>query len=99
MSKNISKIPYGKNVYDSREIKAVVKTLKHSTQMGLAVTNFEKKVSKYFSKRYGLMVNSGSSALILALQVMNFKKGRGITVPQAPALSSALGGSGVSHLT
>ena len=81
MSKNISKIPYGKNVYDSREIKAVVKTLKHSTQMGLAVTNFEKKVSKYFSKRYGLMVNSGSSALILALQVMNFKKGSEVITP------------------
>ena len=81
MSKNISKIPYGKNVYDSREIKAVVKTLKHSTQMGLAVTNFEKKVSKYFSKRYGLMVNSGSSALILAADaIYTFTNGSDVLI-------------------
>ena len=33
--KNItSKISYGKNVYDKREISAVLKTLKKSTQMG-----------------------------------------------------------------
>ena len=33
------------------------------------------------SKKYGLMVNSGSSALILALKVMNFKKGSEIITP------------------
>ena len=73
--KNITnKIPYGKNVYDKREINAVIKTLKKSTQMGNAVNQFESKISKLFNKKFGLMVNSGSSALILALKVMNFKK-------------------------
>ena len=56
----MTKIPYGLNVYNNEEIKAVLKTLKKSTQMGNAVNNFEKKISKLFSKRYGLMVNSGS---------------------------------------
>ena len=79
--KRLSKIPYGKNVYDQREIKAVIKTLNKSTQMGESVNTFEKKVSKYFSKKFGLMVNSGSSALILALQVMNFKKGSEVLTP------------------
>ncbi len=80
--KNISsKIPYGKNVYDKKEINAVLKTLKKSTQMGNSVTLFEKKIAKLFSKKYGLMVNSGSSALILALQVMNFPKGSEIITP------------------
>ena len=74
-------ISYAKNIYNYEEIKAVNKTLKKSTQMGDSVDIFEQKISKLFSKKYGLMVNSGSSALILALQVMNFKKGSEIITP------------------
>ena len=81
MKKKLSKISYAKNVYDNKEINAVIKTLKKTTQMGESVSVFEKKVSKIFSKKYGLMVNSGSSALILALKVMNFKKGSEIIAP------------------
>jgi CDP-6-deoxy-D-xylo-4-hexulose-3-dehydrase len=81
MKNNIAKIPYGKNVYDRREINAVLNTLKKSTQMGKSVNNFENKISKLFAKKFGLMVNSGSSALILALKVMNFKKGSEIITP------------------
>jgi len=81
MKKNIKKIPYGKNVYDNEEIKAVIKTLKRSTQMGVAVNIFEEKISKLFSKKFGLMVNSGSSALTLALKVMDFKIGSEIITP------------------
>ena len=75
------KIPYGKNVYNKNEINAVLKTLKKTTQMGKCVNIFEDKISKLFSKRYGLMVNSGSSALILALKVMNFNRGSEIITP------------------
>jgi len=81
MKKNIKKIPYGKNVYDNEEIKAVIKTLKRSTQMGVAVNIFEEKISKLFSKKFGLIVNSGSSALTLALKVMDFKIGSEIITP------------------
>ena len=81
MKKKITRISYGKNVYDSREISAVLNTLRKSTQMGDAVSNFENKISKIFSKKYGLMVNSGSSALILALKVMNFTKDSEIITP------------------
>ena len=81
MKKNIKKIPYGKNVYDNEEINAVLKTLKKSTQMGSAVNSFEQKISKLFSKKFGLMVNSGSSALMLALKVMDFKKDSEIITP------------------
>ena len=68
------KITYGKNVYDNREIRAVVNQLKKSTQMGYSVKKFESKIANFFSKKYGLMVNSGSSAIILALKVLNLKK-------------------------
>ena len=81
MKKNIKRIAYGLNVYNSEEINAVLKTLKKSTQMGKNVSAFENKISKLFSKKYGLMVNSGSSALLLALKVMNLKKGSEIIVP------------------
>jgi CDP-6-deoxy-D-xylo-4-hexulose-3-dehydrase len=81
MKNKITRIPYGKNVYDNKEINAVLKTLKKSTQMGESVNTFEKKISKLFAKKFGLMVNSGSSALILALKVMNFKKGSEIITP------------------
>ena len=81
MQNKLSKIPYGKNVYDNREINAVIKTLRKSTQMGKSVDLFENKIAKLFSKKYGLMVNSGSSALTLALKVMDLPKGSEILTP------------------
>ena len=75
------KISYGKNIYGKEEINAVVNKLHKTTQMGSAVNTFEKKISKYFRKKYGLMVNSGSSALMLANDVLNFKKGDEVITP------------------
>ena len=49
MKKNSTRISYGKNLYDNKEINAVLKTLRKSTQMGSAVNTFEKKVSKSFN--------------------------------------------------
>ena len=43
-----TKISYGKNVYDNKEISAVLRTLRKSTQMGDSVNSFEKKISKLF---------------------------------------------------
>ena len=45
------------------------------------VKNLEKKVAKLFGKKYGLMVNSGSSANLLAIASFNFKKGSEIITP------------------
>ena len=44
------KITYGKNVYDNREIRAVVNQLKKSTQMGYSVKKFESKIANFFLK-------------------------------------------------
>ena len=74
-------ISYGKNVYEKLEINAVLKTLKKSTQMGQAVNSFESKIAPLFGKKYGLMVNSGSSALILAFKVLNLKKNSEVIAP------------------
>ncbi len=74
-------ISYGKNIYGNEEINAVLKTLKKTTQMGFNVGSFEKKICKFFSKKYGLMVNSGTSALILALKVLNLPKNSEVITP------------------
>ena len=68
------KISYGKNVYNQKEIKSVLRTLKKSIQMGIAVKKFEKNIFNLFQKKYGLMVNFGSSALTIALKVLNLPK-------------------------
>ena len=44
------RISYGKNVYDKKEINAVLKTLNNSTQMGKNVDLFEKKLQNIFQK-------------------------------------------------
>ena len=75
------KISYGKNVYGKEEINSVVKQLRTTTQMGKSVSKFENLIAKEFSKKYGLMVNSGSSALMLAIHVLNLKENDEVIVP------------------
>ena len=68
----MEKISYAKTVYGQEEVDAVVKCLNESTQMGKYSREFEKKIAKLFSKKYSLYVNSGSSALYLAIEACNF---------------------------
>ena len=80
----MKKIYYGKAVYDSKEINAVIKVLKHKSLSlvdGENVKILESIVSKIFGKKYGLMVNSGSSANLLAIASFNFKKDSEIITP------------------
>ena len=62
------KVSYAQTVYGKKEIDAVVSCLKSSTQMSKHASEFESKISKLFSKKYGLFVNSGSSALYLGMK-------------------------------
>ena len=74
----MKKIYYGKAVYNNKEINAVLNVLRNSSLSlidGNKVKQLEKLISKKFGKKYGLMVNSGSSANLLALSSFNFKKG------------------------
>ncbi len=80
MNKNL-RVPYGLSVHGNDEIKAVTDVLKSSTQMGKNVSIFEKKISRLFEKKYGLMVNSGSSALLLAMETLDFPEGSEIITP------------------
>ena len=78
------RVYYGKAVYNYKEILASTKVLKNKSLTlidGPSVKELEKKISKLFGKKFGLMVNSGSSANLLALLSFNFKKGSEIITP------------------
>ena len=74
-------ISYAKTVYDQREIDAVNECLLKSTQMGNYSRLFEKQIAKLFDKKYCLYVNSGSSALYLAIESCCFPDGSQVITP------------------
>lgn len=74
-------VPYGKAVYGEAEIEAVMQVLRSTTQMGKHVRRMEERVAALYAKKYGIMVNSGSSALYLAADLMNFEPGAEIITP------------------
>lgn len=74
-------VPYGRTVHGEEEIEAVVKVLRTSTQMGKNVREMEERVASLYDKKYGIMVNSGSSALYLAADLLNYEPGTEIITP------------------
>lgn len=74
-------VPYGKAVYGEKEIEAVMQVLRTSTQMGKHVRRMEERVAALYAKKYGIMVNSGSSALYLAADLLDFEPGSEIITP------------------
>ncbi len=66
---------YCQAVYGKEEIDAVVESLKSDwLGPGAYTQKFEKKVSQVFGKKYGLFVNSGSSANFVACEIANLPK-------------------------
>ena len=54
--------------WDEREYQAIERVVKSGRfSMGKEVQEFEKKFAKYFGSKYAVMVNSGSSANLLAI--------------------------------
>ena len=74
-------VPYGKTVHGEEEVEAVVKVLRTSTQMGKHVREMEERVAQLYGKKYGIMVNSGSSALYLAADLLDYEPGTEIITP------------------
>ena len=80
----MKKIYYGRAVYDNKEINAVINVLKNKSLSlidGDNVKKLEKTVSNMFGKKFGLMVNSGSSANLLGLSSFDFKRGSEVITP------------------
>ena len=81
MKEDFPRVPYGSTVHGEEEIEAVVKVLRSSTQMGPNVSKFEERISSLFEKNNGVMTNSGSSALYLAVEALGIKEGSEVITP------------------
>ena len=81
MKNDFPRVPYGSTVHGEEEIESVIEVLRNSTQMGPKVELFEQKVASLFEKKYGLMTNSGSSALYLAMEVVNMPRESEVITP------------------
>ena len=81
MTNQYPHVPYGCTVHGEEEIEAVVEVLRTSTQMGPKVRKFEAEVAELFGKQFGVMVNSGTSALYLAVESLNLPKGSEVITP------------------
>ena len=76
------RVPYGMAVHDTEEENAVLEIIKNKkTIMGDKVKQFEKEVSTLFGKELGIMVNSGSSANLLAFEVLDIPENSEIITP------------------
>jgi CDP-6-deoxy-D-xylo-4-hexulose-3-dehydrase len=74
----MDRIFYSSSVHDEREIEAVVDVLRSGPQglwPGRRVTAMERQVAALFGKARGVMCNSGSSALYLALELLALPRG------------------------
>jgi CDP-6-deoxy-D-xylo-4-hexulose-3-dehydrase len=72
------RIPYAGSVHDEREIEAVLDVLRGGSQalrIGKNVRAFERGVAELFGKGRGIMCNSGSSALYLAVELLGLEPG------------------------
>ena len=82
----MKKVWYAPNKFESygeEEIQAVVDCLRSGWLAGFGPKSieFEEKIAKYFGKRFGVFVNSGSSACLLALASLSLPKGTKVITP------------------
>ena len=83
---NVKKVWYAPNkleAYGEDEIQAVEQCLRDGWLAGFGPRSieFEEKIAKEFGKKYGIFVNSGSSACLLALAALDLPKGSKIVTP------------------
>ena len=83
MRKKVWYAPHKFESYGKEEIEAVNKALKDGWLAGFGpyTTEFEAKIAKEFGKKYGVFVNSGSSACLLALASLDLEPGSEIITP------------------
>jgi CDP-6-deoxy-D-xylo-4-hexulose-3-dehydrase len=82
----MKKVWYAPNkleAYGEEEIKAVEQCLRDGWLAGFGPRSieFEEKIAKEFGKKFGVFVNSGSSACLLAIASMDLPKGSKIITP------------------
>jgi CDP-6-deoxy-D-xylo-4-hexulose-3-dehydrase len=72
------RVLYSQGVYDDAEVQAVLGVMNQqpgSLSIGKNVAAMEERVAQLFGKQLGIMCNSGSSALFLAVELLDLPKG------------------------
>jgi CDP-6-deoxy-D-xylo-4-hexulose-3-dehydrase len=79
---NTERVPYGLAVHDHEEENAVLEVIRnHKTIMGEKVQQFENEIAVLFGKKFGVMVNSGSSANLLTYEILNMPENSEVITP------------------
>jgi CDP-6-deoxy-D-xylo-4-hexulose-3-dehydrase len=83
IEKKVWYAPNKKEAYGDREIQAVIDCLNDGWLAGFGpkTVQFEKDTAALFSKKFGLFVNSGSSAILLGLNALNLEPGSEVITP------------------
>ena len=69
------KYPLASSTWDEKEIEAINGVIaKDMYTMGEGVKQFEEDFSKFFGSKYSVMVNSGSSANLIAVAALFYTK-------------------------
>lgn len=74
----MTRVTYARSVHDEAEINACLEVLRagpYGLKIGKNVAEMERRVAELYGKRLGLMCNSGSSAIYLALELLDLPKG------------------------
>jgi CDP-4-dehydro-6-deoxyglucose reductase, E1 len=74
----VTRVIYARSVHDEAEINACLEVLRggpFALKIGKNVAEMERRVADLYGKKLGLMCNSGSSALYLALELLDLPKG------------------------
>ena len=79
---NTERVPYGLAVHDHEEENAVLEVIRnHKTIMGEKVQQFENEIAVLFGKKFGVMVNSGSSANLLTYEILKIPENSEVITP------------------
>lgn len=74
----VERVVYARSVHDEAEINAVLEVLQSGPlglKIGENVAEMERRVAELYGKRLGVMCNSGSSALYLAVELLDLPRG------------------------
>ena len=72
------RITYARATHGEEEIQAVIDVLRSGHQglrIGKNVAEMERRIAELSGKKYGVMVNSGSSGLYIAVELLNLPRG------------------------
>jgi CDP-6-deoxy-D-xylo-4-hexulose-3-dehydrase len=81
-TKGDMRVFYNQAIFGKEELDAIAEVLSDYMIVGGKQTlQFQKKIAKLFGKKYGVMVNSGSSANLLAFELLDLPEGSEVITP------------------